>query len=287
MNERPEQLDESGIGIVGVGLIGGSIALALKESGYQGRIIGFGRNADRLQAAQAAGLIDDFATEPDPLVKQVSLVVVCTPVDRVVEDVRRFAEASHHGTVITDAGSVKGGICGKLSDFASRDVSFVGSHPLAGSEKNGFEHARADLFEDRICFVTPDPAARERCVQRVEQFWSFVGMRIHTLSPADHDRLMSVTSHTPHLIAAATALLLEERDRLFTGTGFQDTTRIAAGDPGLWRAILFQNRLEVSRTLKRYSEIMAILSQAIEQGDQQTLEHMLELAKNNRDSLVS
>jgi prephenate dehydrogenase len=182
---------------------------------------------------------------------------------------------------------VKGEICWKLSDFASRDVSFVGSHPLAGSEKNGFEHARADLFEDRVCFVTPDPAARERCVQRVEEFWSFLGMRIHTLSPADHDRLLSVTSHTPHLIAAAMALLLEERDRQFTGTGFQDTTRIAAGDPALWRAILFQNRQEVARTLKRFSEIVSVLSQAIEHGDRQTLEHMLELAKNNRDSLVS
>lgn len=287
MHERPEKLDESGIGIVGVGLIGGSIALSLKESGYQGRVVGFGRNPERLETARTEGLIDEFATEPDPLVKQVSLVVVCTPVDRVVEDVRRFAEECHHGTVITDAGSVKGEICWKLSDYASREVSFVGSHPLAGSEKNGFEHARADLFEDRVCFVTPDAAVKPRCLQRVEQFWSFLGMRIHSLSPSDHDRLMSVTSHTPHLIAAATALLIGEDDRPFTGTGFQDTTRIAAGDPALWRAILFQNRQEVARTLKRFSEIMSILSQAIEYGDQHTLEHLLELAKNNRDSLVS
>jgi prephenate dehydrogenase len=287
MNERPEILDESGIGIVGVGLIGGSIAVGLKARGYSGKIIGFGRNADRLQAAQTAGLIDEFAIEPNPLVKQVSLIVVCTPVDRIVEDVRRFAESSRPGTVITDVGSVKGEICWKLSDYAAREVSFVGAHPLAGSEKNGFEHAVPDLFEDRICFITPDSASKPRDLRRVEEFWSFLGMRIHTLAPSEHDRLMSVTSHTPHLIAAATALLLEEKDRPFTGTGFQDTTRIAAGDPGLWRAILYQNRQEVSRTLKRFSEIISILSQAIEYGDRHTLEQLLEQAKNNRDSLVS
>lgn len=287
MNERPEKLDESGIGILGVGLIGGSIAAALKARGYSGKIIGFGRNADRLQSARTGGLIEEFSTEPEPLVKQISFLVVCTPVDRIVEDVRRFAELSRPGTVITDAGSVKGEICWKLSDYASREVSFVGSHPLAGSEKNGFEHAQSDLFEDRVCFMTPDSGAKPRDLRRVEEFWSFLGMRIHTLDPSEHDRLMSVTSHTPHLIAAAIALLLEERDRPFTGTGFQDTTRIAAGDPALWRAILVQNRQEVSRTLKRFSEIIAILSQAIEYGDQQTLEHLLEMAKNNRDSLVS
>lgn len=287
MNERPEKLNESGIGIVGVGLIGGSIAAGLKARGYSGKIIGFGRNAERLQAAQTAGLIDEFATEPDPLIKQASFIVVCTPVDRIVEDVRRFAEFSHPGTVTTDAGSVKSEICWKLSDYADREVSFVGSHPLAGSEKNGFEHAADDLFEDRICFITADSAAKPRDVRRVEEFWSFLGMRIHQLSPSDHDRLMSVTSHTPHLVAAALTLLLEEKDRPFTGTGFQDTTRIAAGDPGLWRAILYQNRQEVSRTLKRFSEIMSILSQAIEYGDRHTLEHLLEQAKNNRDSLVS
>lgn len=287
MNERPDKLDESGIGVAGVGLIGGSIAAALKARGYSGKVIGFGRSADRLQSAQAEGLIDEFATEPEPLVRQVSLVVVCTPVDRIVEDVHRFAAASNPGTVITDAGSVKGEICWKLSDYASRAVSFVGSHPLAGSEKNGFEHAMQDLFEDRICFITPDSAAKPRDVGRVEEFWRLLGMRIHTLTPADHDRLMSVTSHTPHLIAAATALLLEENDRPFTGTGFQDTTRIAAGDPALWRAILFQNRQEVSRTLKRFTEIISVFSQAIEDGDGLTLEQLLEQAKNNRDSLVS
>lgn len=287
MNERPDKLDESGIGIVGVGLIGGSIAAALKAREYSGKIIGFGRNADRLQAARTSGLIDDFATEPEPLVKQVSFIVVCTPVDRIVEDVRRFAELSGPGTVITDAGSVKGEICWKLSDYAARDVSFIGSHPLAGSEKNGFEYAIPELFEDRICFITPDSAAKPRDVQRVEEFWSFLGMRIHPLTPSEHDRLMSVTSHAPHLIAAAIALLLEENDRPFTGTGFQDTTRIAAGDPGLWRAILYQNRQEVSRTLKRFSEIIGILAQAIEYGDRHTLEQLLEQAKNNRDSLVS
>lgn len=286
MTGTSAQLDESGIGIVGVGLIGGSIAAALRKSGYEGKIVGFGRNAQRLRKAQSLGLITDFATEPDQKVADLSLIVVCTPVDRIVEDVQRFAERSSPGTIITDAGSVKESLCRDLEDLAEGDVTFLGSHPLAGSEKNGFEHADADLYRDRLCFLTPFDNTPPEILRRVVQLWSSLGMKLQTVSPAEHDRLMSVTSHAPHLIAAAISLLLEEEFKTFTGTGFQDTTRIASGDPGLWRAIMMQNRDQLTGTLNKFREILDELTSAIESADEQKLEQLLELAKTRRDSLV-
>jgi prephenate dehydrogenase len=288
MTGTSEKLDESGIGIVGVGLIGGSIAAALKKSGYTGKIVGFGRNAERLRKAQSLGLLTEFSTDPDSAsLRDVSLIVICTPVDRIVEDVRQFADSATPGTIITDAGSVKASLCDELQNLSSSKVSFIGSHPLAGSEKNGFEHADADLFQDRLCFITPHKETPTNQVARVENFWTKLGMNLHQVSPDEHDRLMSVTSHAPHLIASALAMLLEDDFKPFTGTGFQDTTRIASGNPALWRAILMHNREQLSASLVKFSENLREMSDAIEQGNDQKLEQLLELAKTHRDSLVS
>ena len=286
MTGTSAQFNESGIGIIGVGLIGGSIAAALKKSGYAGKIIGFGRTEERLRKAQSLGLLTDFTTEPASKVSEVSLIIVCTPVDRIVEDIRNLASYAQSGTIVTDAGSVKAAICDELQDLAEGDVTFIGSHPLAGSEKNGFEHADADLYRDRLCFLTPFAETSPENINRVANFWSSMGMKLHTVSPTEHDRLMSVTSHAPHLIAAAISLLLEEDFKAFTGTGFQDTTRIAAGDPGLWRAIMMQNRHQLTETLAKFREILDDLTSAIELGDESKLEQLLELAKTRRDSLV-
>lgn len=286
MTGTSAQLEESGIGIVGVGLIGGSIAAALKKSDYAGKIIGFGRTEERLRKAQSLGLLTDFTTEPASKVSEVSLIVVCTPVDRIVEDIRNLASCAQAGTMITDAGSVKAAICDELQDLAEGDITFIGSHPLAGSEKNGFEHADADLYRDRLCFLTPLAETSPENINRVANFWSSMGMKLHTVSPIEHDRLMSVTSHAPHLIAAAISLLLEEDFKAFTGTGFQDTTRIASGDPGLWRAIMMQNRNQLTETLAKFREIFDDLTSAIESRDESKLEQLLELAKTRRDSLV-
>ncbi|MBD3676045.1 MAG: prephenate dehydrogenase [Planctomycetaceae bacterium] len=286
MTETSAQLDESGIGIVGVGLIGGSVAAGLRKAAYQGKIVGFGRSEERLRKAQSLGLLSDFATEPEPKIHELSLIVVCTPVDRIVEDVRHFANAARPGTIITDVGSVKESLCRELKDLSNGEVTFVGSHPLAGSEKNGFEHADANLYRDRLCFITPFAETPPETLRRVVLFWSALGMKLQHVSPAEHDRLMSVTSHAPHLIAAAISLLLEEEFKSFTGTGFQDTTRIASGDPGLWRAIMMQNREQMTGTLEKFREILDEFTSAIESGDAQKLEQLLELAKTRRDSLV-
>ncbi|MFH5804898.1 prephenate dehydrogenase, partial [Alienimonas sp. DA493] len=218
------------LGVVGVGLIGGSIAAAAKARGAADRVIGFGRNADRLAAARDAGLLDEFSTEPEAAAGA-DLLVVCTPVGRIVADVRRFLGVLNEQTVVTDAGSVKGAICEDLRD----QPQFVGSHPLAGSEKAGWEHADADLFAGRVTVVCG--ARDDAPAAAVSRFWQALGSRVEWMTPAEHDARLARTSHLPHAMAAALCLAADadvrpgRGDGRLTSTGFADTTRVAAGDP--------------------------------------------------------
>lgn len=282
MSGGTSHLDESGIAIVGVGLIGGSIAAALKARGYAGPVLGFGRSGERLRKARDAGLLDEFATSPAPLVERASLVVVCTPVDRIVADVREFAAAAKPGTLITDAGSVKGSICAALADDG---IKYIGSHPMAGSEKNGFEHADAGLFEGRLCLFTPRETDDHNDVARIERFWEFLKMRVLRLAPEDHDRAVAYSSHLPHVAASALSILLPADFRGMTAGGFRDTTRIAAGHPDLWDDILRQNSEEVIEALDRYAAVLAEFRDCLESGDSEGLQKLLEKAKTNRDAL--
>lgn len=285
MPGEESQLDEAGVAIVGVGLIGGSIAAALKDRGYTGKILGFGRNPARLEQARGAGLLDEFSVKIEPLIEQASLVVICTPVDRIVTDVRNFAAEAGPGTLITDAGSVKGEICSALHDFATGEVVFVGSHPMAGSEKNGFEHARSDLFEGRVCIVTPDAGNDDSATNRTANFWKFLGMRVERLSPQLHDSAVAYSSHLPHLVAAALAYSLPDLHRRFVGTGIRDATRIAAGDPQLWDAILRMNSSEVKIALGHFSQVLHEFEQGLDEEGAPSLKNLLEQAKKNRDAL--
>ena len=285
MSEESSQLEETGVAIVGVGLIGGSIAAALKTRGFSGKVIGFGRSFERLKQAQEAGLLDDFSVEIRPLIEQTSLVVICTPVDRIVEDVKQFAAAARPGTLITDAGSVKGEICEALPDYATGNVVFVGSHPMAGSEKTGFENARFDLFDGRVCIVTPLQQHADAAVSRTSDFWKFLGMRVESLTPSLHDSAVAYSSHVPHLVAAALAYSLPELHRRFVGTGIRDATRIAAGDPLLWDAILRMNRSEVKTALQHFSEVLHEFEQGLDEEGAPSLKNLLEQAKKNRDAL--
>ena len=164
---------EETIAIIGVGLIGGSIAAALKKRGFAGRIIGVGRNASRLENAKAAGLIDACSTDPAEAAGQSDLIVFCTPVNLIVEGVRDISATCRPGTLITDAGSTKGNLCRELSSEFAEVVTFIGSHPLAGSEKQGCEEADPDLFQNRVCVVTPNDTTAADQISRLNAFWEF------------------------------------------------------------------------------------------------------------------
>lgn len=276
--------DDSVLAVIGVGLLGGSVALAAKQRGLCRRVIGFGRNAQRLQAAVDAGVIDCGATDLTAVNPDWDLVVVGTPVDRIASDVKAIAERSRDGTLITDVGSVKGAICAELQSLAG-GVDFVGSHPLAGSEKRGFEVATPDLFEGRVTVVTPGPSSDSAAVDRTERFWQSLGSRIVRMDPDDHDVALASTSHVPHVVAAALAACLPESGRDLAATGFRDTTRIASGDPDLWVAILMENADAVQASLRRFDTALDGFRRAMRNRDAAELKKHLEVAKRSRDAL--
>lgn len=287
MMEGPQAQFEDCVIIIGVGLIGGSIAAAVRKRFPECRVVGVGRSQERLQAAEAAGLLTESTTELTPdLFAASGIAVVCLPVDMIAESVSCIADVSGPDVVITDAGSVKGAICDAVvgNPTASR---FVGSHPIAGGENGGFEFADADLFEGSVCVVTPTDSGAEssRQVQRTRQFWEAIGCRIVNMSPHEHDAALALTSHLPHVMAAATATAVGVDNLALAGTGFRDVTRVAAGDARLWEAILTGNRDSVVAAIQAAEIVLAGFREALVQGDQSRVEALLEHAANCRNTL--
>jgi cyclohexadieny/prephenate dehydrogenase len=274
------------IGIVGCGLIGCSIAAALKKRGFSGRIIGSGRAGKNLETALEQKLVDRAESDLAKAAADCDLIVVCTPVDRIVDDVRSAASYARRGTLITDAGSVKQTVCQSLADLPA-GVTFIGSHPIAGSEKQGCAHADSDLFEGHVCVLTPEETTPREKVGFVAAFWQALGMTVAEMSPAAHDRALAQTSHVPHVLAAALAASLAPENRTLTAGGFQDTTRIAAGDPQLWSAILLGNSGEVAAGIRALCDRLDELRATIEKQDKGRLEALLRVAKENREALGS
>jgi prephenate dehydrogenase len=271
--------------IVGVGLIGGSIGLAARRRSVAGRILGVGRHPDSLQRAGAAGAIDEAFLEPAPAVHQADVAVFCTPVDLIPEQVLNLAPGCRPGTLLTDAGSTKAAIVRQLDGRLPPQVAFVGGHPLAGSEKRGPEHAHADLFQGRLVVLTPTAQTDREALAKTAEFWQALGARVRTMPPEEHDRALALTSHLPHLLAAALAGVLPDELHDLTATGFRSTTRVAAGEPELWTGIFEQNRQALLDALELLEGRVAEFRRALETNDRGRLDELLSRAKRVRDAL--
>jgi prephenate dehydrogenase len=271
------------IAIIGVGLIGGSIGLAAKARSVAGRVVGVGRDRAKLEKAVQLGAIDSFTTDLGRGVAEADLVVVCTPVDRIAATILDAAKASRPGTLFTDGGSTKGNI---LVELGGRlPGTFVPAHPLAGSEKTGAEHGKADLFVNRVTILTPAPNTDPNAVERVAAFWRGLGSRVVSMSPEDHDRALATTSHLPHAVAAGVAGVTPPEWLQLTAGGFRDVTRIAGGDPHLWAAIFQANRDAVLTALSRFTTRMDEFRRLLEAGDGDGLVRWLSDGKQVRDAL--
>jgi len=272
------------LSIVGVGLLGGSIALACRQKKLAGRIVGYDPSADALRRAADRGMLDEATDDVCRAVARASLVVFCVPVDRIAEVVGACAEACRPGTLLTDVGSTKTAIVRRLAGRLPPGVNFVGSHPLAGSEKTGPENARADLFEGRLVVLTPvgDPPA---AVWTIGDFWRALGARVETMSPEKHDEVLATTSHLPHLVASVLAGVLPLEWKRLTATGFRDTTRLAAGSPELWRAIFLCNQPALLAAVGDFQAHLERFRDALAKGDGERLRLLLEQGKYVRDSL--
>lgn len=271
--------------IVGVGLLGGSIGMALRERGLAKTVVGFGRDASKLQSAVDLGAIDSFTQDLATACKPADLTIVCTPVQLVGSVVCDCLNLMARG-LVTDVGSTKATICEQVSQSTSSSPArFVGSHPLAGSEKVGVQYAQANLFDGRTCVVTPTLDTSHADVLRTSELWTQLGSRTVTMSPQAHDAAIARTSHVPHIVASALSASTPDEVLGLAASGWMDTTRIAAGNPDLWQQIISENRMPVIEALTEFTGQLNRWIDAIERDDSTAIQELLELGKRQRDSV--
>ena len=272
--------------ILAPGLLGGSVARAARARGVAQRIVLWARRPEARLKLRGQPWCDVVSDTPEAAVHGASLVVIAAPVDRIVSLTQQIAPHLAAGTIVTDVGSVKGEIA-RLGHAALGDrAHFVGAHPMAGSEKTGWEHSSAGLFERRACFVTPLEATNATAAAAVVRFWSDLGAEVVTLHPDAHDEIVAHISHLPQVLASTLGAFLAAKDpvwRNHAGGGLRDTTRIAASDPQLWRAILEQNRDEVLRALRKFQDELQAFHAALANRDYFEVVARLERGKAYRD----
>jgi prephenate dehydrogenase len=277
------------LAIVGVGLLGGSVAKAARLGGLARRIVGIGRDAGRLRPALDDGTLDLAVTDLDAGVREADFILLAAPVLTIEGLLERVWRAAPDGALITDVGSTKRNIVRAAERFAAtRSLSFVGSHPLAGSEQAGYHVARADLFRGATVVVTPTEATELGALKKTTEFWEALGARVSSLDPETHDRTVAAISHLPHLIACALvdgAARVEPSALELAARGFRDTTRIAAGDPDMWTEIFLANRDALSATVEAFREALADLQRAIDAGQADALRAVLARIKATREQV--
>jgi prephenate dehydrogenase len=275
------------LAIVGVGLIGGSIALAARTRGLVKRVIGYEPDEKSHTRSQALGIVDEMAPAPNSSrVGAADLVVCCAPVDRIAGLIQSVADRARPHTILTDVGSTKAAIVREVEGGLYPNVSYIGGHPLAGSEKSGAEHANARLFEGRLVLLTPTPRTNPVALARLTSFWEALGARVQTLSPEEHDQTVAMTSHLPHLLASALAGVVPPELYPMTATGFRDTTRIASGDSALWTGILAQNSQFILAAMEMLRGRLDEFRRALEKGDREEVQRLLEEGRRKRHSLT-
>tara|TARA_B100000809_G_scaffold229757_1_gene243616 strand:- start:7118 stop:8008 length:891 start_codon:yes stop_codon:yes gene_type:complete len=295
MTEKFQQIKN--ITILGVGLIGGSLGLALKENGFKGQITGLGRRIETLNIALERNVVDFATTDFKLGVETADLLIIGTPVSLIPQMVKRISEQipNKKSLFVTDAGSVKTQVVREIDNFLNiqdyTHIHFVGSHPMAGSERTSVAAARADLFNSAKCIVTPSMHTSSIAIQVVKDLWEFVGGDTIVLSPTDHDYLVAGASHLPHLIASVLTQTTQSvqteslRAIELAATGFRDTTRIAAGSPEIWRDVFLQNAEFLIPMVKSTIQTLEQLKILIKNKDSAKIEEFLAQAKKIRDTV--
>jgi prephenate dehydrogenase len=277
------------ISVIGAGLLGGSIALAVKRRSLAAKVFAFVRSDSTLALCSRMEIADVVTKDLQTAVGSSSLIILCTPLSQMAALAAQMQPFLRPGTLVTDVGSVKASVIAELEPILRRDgVEFVGSHPMAGSEKIGAASARADLFENAICLVTPGVGSSSEAVAKIEEFWKNLGGVTIRMTPETHDDLVSRSSHLPHVVAAELANYVlspvhpKEQARV-CANGFRDTTRIAAGSPEMWRDIALANRKNLGRVLGVFIEDLQEFQLALERDDVKAVEEFFANAKQRRD----
>ena len=283
-------MDWQKVTIVGVGLLGGSLGLAIKRRGLAKQVVGFVRRAESIDECLLRGVVDAAMLDLQAAVESSDLIILCTPIAQMRELAGKLAGSLAKGALVTDVGSVKGVVVDELETLiANAGGHFVGCHPMAGAEQMGVRSARADLFENAVCAITPTKRSPAKFVDNLEEFWKSMGSRPIRLTPELHDDLVSRSSHLPHVIAAELANYVlspvhSKEQALMCATGFRDTTRVASGSPEMWRDIALANQKNLARVLGVFIEDLREFQLAVENGDGKSIEEFFAVAKQRRDN---
>jgi prephenate dehydrogenase len=277
------------ITLIGVGLLGGSLGMALRKRRLAGSVVGFVRRAESVEECKGCGAVNLATLDLQRAVAGAELIVLCTPLAQMRGLVEQMLPALKPGAIVTDVGSVKGSVVRDLeARVAKAGAHFVGSHPMAGAEKMGVAAARAELFEGAVCVVTPTRKSNPAAVRKVEQLWKSVGARLLKLSPKAHDALVSRSSHLPHVVAAQLANLILSPEHpkaqgLLCANGFRDTTRIASSSPEMWRDIALANQQNLSRALEMFTNGLQDFRRMLKSGDARAIAKFFEQARDRRE----
>jgi prephenate dehydrogenase len=276
------------IAIVGLGLIGGSLARVVRNKKLAQRVTAFGRNQERLHKAQQIGLVDGYQVGYDKGSEEVDLVVIATPVGTIVKLAQAIAPHLKPGTIITDVGSVKAAIVAALDSQLPRSINFIGGHPIAGTENSGFEASFAELFENRICVVTPTASSDQNALEQIRSLWTAAGSSVVSMDVDTHDKIFAAISHLPHMVAFSLLnAVVDMKDYAhntlqYSAGGFRDFTRIAASDPIMWRDIALLNRDNLLATLDYFSRAIEEVKDAISARDGIKLETLFQRSRDAR-----
>jgi cyclohexadieny/prephenate dehydrogenase len=281
------------VALIGIGLIGSSLARVLRRDVPETKIVACARRAETLDVVRRLGIADATTDDPAEAVAGADLVVIATPLSAYAEVAQRMAPVLKDGAIVTDVGSVKEAAIRELQPLLPERVHFVPGHPVAGTEHSGPESGFAELFHDRWCVLTPLPETEPEALAKVRALWEMAGMRVTTMPAEHHDKVLAVTSHLPHLIAytivgTATELGedLQSEVVAYSAGGFRDFTRIAASDPVMWRDIFLANREAVLELLQRFSEDLTALQRAIRRGDGEVLHDWFTRTRAIRRSII-
>jgi prephenate dehydrogenase len=272
------------VAIIGVGLIGGSIGLALKKKRISRQILGVCRHQSSINKAKRVRAIDQGSLDYKSAVQDAELIILASPVGQIIKTARVISPYLKKGCIVTDAGSTKEELVRRIEKIIPRGCYFVGAHPLAGSEKRGVDVARADLFKGAICILTKTAKTNLSALRKMAKFWQLLGSRIKILTPREHDRVVAEISHLPHL--AATQLIeVAQRSLTFAARGFFDTTRIASSDAEIWTDIFLTNKRFIIQAIDRYVSRLKQVRGLIRKDDRRKLSAGFKKAKTLRDAL--
>ncbi|MCR4336311.1 MAG: prephenate dehydrogenase/arogenate dehydrogenase family protein [Candidatus Omnitrophica bacterium] len=271
--------------IVGVGLIGGSLGKAIKKHRLAREVIGVSQKQETLDAALKAGAIDQGILDIKKAVVNADLVILATPVSVIVGMLSVLGKSLKRNCIVTDVGSTKASVVNVARDHFPSHVHFIGSHPLAGSEKSGVDYSREDLFENTLCIMTPTQATHRFALERVKALWTKVGAKVETLSPEEHDKALAFVSHLPHLLAYALMEAIPTDLTKYAGQGLKDTTRIAGSSPQMWGDICLGNSRNIVNALDEMTRNLSLLRKAVHNEDSKSLLNYFKSAKDKKEKL--